>query len=86
MSTTYEPARPRVPYELIPTNVPGAYVSPALPDDLWTIPSVSPSIDPQGTEDGWNSSSWVKSQSPAGGTTVYQGSTVEMHLSDLPRP
>jgi len=30
--------------------------------------------------------SWVSSQSPAPDTTVYQGSTVEMHLSDLPRP
>lgn len=30
--------------------------------------------------------SWVTSQSPAPDTTVYQGSTVEMHLSDHPRP
>ena len=34
MSTTYEPARPRVPYELTPTNIPGAYVSPAIPEDF----------------------------------------------------
>jgi len=30
--------------------------------------------------------SWVTSQSPAPDAAVYQGSTVEMHLSDHPRP
>src|ERR1700760_3755669 len=34
MSTTYEPVRPRVPYELTPTNIPGAYLSPAIPEDF----------------------------------------------------
>ena len=164
MSTTYEPARPRVPYELIPVNIPGAYISPALPDDfdpdtassaalikhgllwrrpaadgnpahravwehvfsrrwraedrliprlepqegrthnlrheaeraadgsfisgqwagsvvygawtsaigMWTIPSVSPSIDPQGTEGGWNSSSWVGLDGTYGSNDVLQ--------------
>ena len=27
-------SRPRVPYELTPTNIPGAYVSPAIPEDF----------------------------------------------------
>jgi hypothetical protein len=38
MSTTYEPARPRVPYELTPANIPGAYVSPAIPEDFVVRP------------------------------------------------
>ena len=33
-----------------------------------------------------NENSWVKSQSPAGGTTVYQGSIVEMHVVDIRQP
>jgi Peptidase A4 family/PASTA domain len=164
VSTTYEPARPRVPYELTPTNIPGAYLFPAIPEDfepdaaspaalikhgllwrrpaagarpahravwerafsrqwrpddrliprlepqlgrthnlrheagraadgsytsgqwagsvvagtwtgamgMWTIPSVSASIDPQGTRGGWDSSSWVGLDGTYGSDDVLQ--------------
>ena len=91
----YEPARPRVPYELTPTNIPGAYVSPAIPEDfdpdaasptalikhglLWRRPAADARPAHRAV---WERA--FTSQSPAPDTIVYQGSTVEMHLSDHP--
>ena len=172
MSTDYGPARPRVPWELVPTNIPGAYITPALPEDfdpqtasqaaliklglpwrrpaddsnpahravwehvfsrrwspadrliprfepqvgithnlrhepkrladgsytssewsgsvvggtwtsamgMWTIPSVTELTDPQGTEGGWNSSSWVGLDGAYGSNDVLQAG-VEQRVS-----
>ena len=39
---------------------------------MWTIPSVSASIDPQGTRGGWDSSSWVGLDGTYGSDDVLQ--------------
>jgi hypothetical protein len=39
---------------------------------FWTIPTVSPSSEPQGTEGGWNSSSWVGIDGTFGSNDVLQ--------------